>query len=84
MTKARKDAAMQMATNSIPPLPIPRREEKRLMQAEVNQDLFTAVQKEMEKKGLKIREIMEWGLRAFLLTSNPKEAHKLGIKADLP
>lgn len=67
-----------MNANS-PSLPLPQTEKKRLMQAEVNLELFNAVHKEMERRGLKIRNLMEWGLKAFLLQSNPREAARLGI-----
>lgn len=85
MAKLKKDETdMQTATlpNQVPPLPLPQNEKKRLMQAEVNLDLFNAVSKEMERKGLKIRQVMEWGLRAYLKASNPKEASRLGINSD--
>lgn len=79
MSVKRKEEDVQMSTQQVPPLPLPQTEKKRLMQAEVNLDLFTAVHKEMERRGLKIRNVMEWGLKAFLLSSNPKEAARLGI-----
>lgn len=85
MTKAKKEEDfMQMPQAQVPPLPLPQNERKRLMQAEVNLELFNAVHREMERKDLKIRQVMEWGLRAFLLASNPKEAQRLGIKSDVP
>lgn len=87
MTKVTKEAIdMQTAAQNsqVPPLPLPQNEKKRLMQAEVNQELFDAVHKEMKRKDLKIRQVMEWGLRAFLLASNPKEATRLGITPETP
>ena len=83
MTKAKK-GLMQNIVSNPPALPLPQNEKKRLMQAEVNLDLFSAVHREMERKELKIRQVMEWGLRAFLLASNPKEAARLGIKSENP
>jgi hypothetical protein len=85
MTKVKKEETdMQSATtvNQVPPLPLPQNEEKRLMQAEVNLDLFNAVHREMKRGDLKIRQVMEWGLKAFLLKANPKEAARLGIKTE--
>lgn len=82
MTKARKDdPEMQAATatNQVLPLPLPQNEKKRLMQAEVNLDLFNAVHAEMDRQDLKIRQVMEWGLKVFLLHSNPEKARQLGI-----
>jgi hypothetical protein len=85
MRMPKDDRDMQnVAPNQSPPLPLPQNEKKRLMQAEVNLELFNAVHREMERKGLKIRQVMEWGLRAFLLASNPKEAARLGIKSETP
>jgi hypothetical protein len=79
----KEDEEMQVSTQTqVPALPLPQNEKKRLMQAEVNQELFDLVHKEMKRKDLKIRSIMEWGLRAFLLASNPKEAARFGIRAD--
>lgn len=85
MTKFKKEEPDMQAISHLlqrPRLPIPKKEEKRLMQAEVNLDLFAAVEKEMERRNLKIRQVMEWGLQQFLLASNPKEAARLGIKAE--
>lgn len=53
-------------------LPLPTHEAKRLVQAEVKQDLFDAVEKEAKKRGLKIRQVVEWGLQAFLTKSKSK------------
>lgn len=66
------------------PLPLPTSEKKRLVQAEVNTDLFDAVQSEMarRKPKIKIRQVLEWGMKAYLLQSNPKAAAALGIKVE--
>lgn len=64
----------------LPPLPNTQKEKKRLMQAEVNLDLFKAARKEMRLRKINIRSLMEWGLRAFLLSCNPEEAARLGIE----
>lgn len=48
------------------------KEEKRLMQAEVNQDLFDAAEKVMEAEEFKIRWVMEFGLKQFLKKYDPK------------
>ena len=67
-----------LATKNV--IPLPTNEKKRLVQAEVNLELFEAVSVEIKNKNLKIRSVIEWGFQAFLLASNPKEAAKLGIK----
>ncbi len=50
-------------------IPLPTNEEKRLLQAEVNLELFNEAQKEMKKRGLKIRQVVEFGLSAFVKAS---------------
>lgn len=79
MTKLKKEEKEPMQTQTlsheqIPPLPLPVNEKKRLMQAEVNLDLFNEVSVEMKRQGLKIRQVMEFGLQAFLAAS--KHQHK--------
>lgn len=69
---------MTAAINIHPPLPTPQKDEKRLIQAEVDISLFNAVEREMPK-GVKIRQVVEYGLKAYLLRTNPKEAERLGI-----
>lgn len=82
MSKPKGETIMQLHKAKVPPLPASV-EQKRLVQAEVNRRLFTAIEKEIaRKKGLSIRKVMEWGLRAYLLNSNPEEAAKLGITAE--
>lgn len=60
-------------------IPLPKNDEKRLVQAEVNKELFDACHGEMKKKGLKIRQVLEFGLRSFLVQSNPQLAKKMGL-----
>ncbi len=62
-------------------VPIPQAPERKLLQAEVDLDLFEAVKKESKKHKLKIREVLTWGLQTFLLTTNPKAAKELGIQS---
>lgn len=86
MKKVRKeDFAVNQAV-AMPPPPLPENEKKRLVQAQVNLDLFKAVYREMKRKNkkLKIRQVIEWGLGAYLLTVNPKEAARLGVKPEMP
>jgi hypothetical protein len=70
--------------STAPALPLPTGERKRLVQAEVNHDLFDAVHAEMvrRKPKIKIRQVLEWGMRAYLLRANPKAAEALGIKPE--
>jgi hypothetical protein len=57
-------------------------EDTRLMQAEVNLRLFKVAEKILKKRKLKIRQIMEWSLKSFILTEDPEEARRLGIIPD--
>lgn len=84
MKKKKKDTDSALPASQFPPLPVPQKEEKRLMQAEVNLDLFTSVYNEMERRDLKIRQVMEFGLKAFLLATNKDEAERLGIRVEVP
>ena len=77
---ARKEEVSMQTQVTPPAIPLPFNEAKRLIQAEVNQELWEAVEREMAKRKVKIRQIMEWGLRGYLLETNPKEAEKLGIR----
>lgn len=52
---------------------------RKLVQAEVELDLRRAVMKEIDKKKLTIRQVVEWGLKAYLLQANPAKAAELGI-----
>lgn len=62
-------------------LPLPTREEKRLVQAEVSAELFKTLSAEIKGK-YKMKEVIEWGMKQFLLSVNPDAATKLGINAD--
>lgn len=80
MTKPKKEKELEMqAATAINLPPLPQNETKRLVQAEVNSELFTAVEKELARKKLKIRQVLEWGLSTYLLNTNPKAAAELGI-----
>ena len=76
MVKVKKDEQMAVA------LELPQSQATRLVQAEVDLELFEAVQKELSRhkpKKIKIRDAITWGLQAYLLKSNPDAAGKLGI-----
>lgn len=63
---------------------LPSKGETRPVQAEVDLALFEAVEKEMlkQKKKPKIREVVEWGLRAYLAKTNPQALKSLGLPAN--
>lgn len=70
----------QTAISQLPNLPPSKRSEKRVLkQAQVNEELWKAVEKEASKDKYTDREVFEYGLKAFLLAKNPKEAARLGI-----
>lgn len=67
----------------LPPLPkTTKNENKVLVQAEINKDFWSLIEREMDSLGLTKRQVVEFGLKAFLLKTNPKEAHKLGIEEE--
>lgn len=65
----------------LPPLPT-RRRQTRLAQAEVDIALYTIVRKEMKARDIKIRQVIEWGLKAWLLNTNPKAAKEFWIPGE--
>ena len=68
---------------AMPTIPIPNgRKQLRTVQADVDQRLFNAAQVEFKKRKLTIKDVMEWGFRAFLANTNPKAAKDLGIGED--
>lgn len=71
---------MRGQINKTPPLPFP--EKKRTIQAEVNEGLFNAIEKEIGRRGLSIRKVVEWGFSTFLLNTNPNAAERLGISIE--
>lgn len=75
------------ALAALPELPANDRETKQL-QAEVDLRLWEAVEKEMAKQGkrskkkLKNKEVVEWGLKAYLAKTNPEALMKLGFSVE--
>lgn len=68
---------------NLPPLPTPSKSKKKILrQAEIDLDLWQAVEREMKLRNDKIREAMTYGFQAYLLKTNPKAAEKLGILPD--
>lgn len=78
-----KETKMQnqkIATESLPRVPEGRKNEKKVLkQAEINEMLWEAVDREATRLNWTYREVFEYGLGAFLLSMNPAEAKKLGI-----
>lgn len=65
------------------PIPLPTKQATHLVQAEVDLALYTATHKEMKSRKVKIRQVVEWAMSNYLLATNPKEAERLKISADL-
>lgn len=84
MENDKKEKNMQSAAHAITLKPMPKKEGKRLVQGEVGLSLWNAIEKELDHQGHTIREALEFGLRAYLLVHNPKEATRLGITNDTP
>ncbi len=68
MSKEKKEDIM----TPISTVELPIAERKRLIQAEVNEDLFNEASGLMKKQNLKIRQVMEYGLKAFIAKSKEK------------
>lgn len=78
MTKDRKETEMQAVT-PLKPLPVKTVDPTRLVQAEVPKPLWDAVEDEIVRRKLTIKEAVVFGLQSFLVAHNPREAAKLGI-----
>lgn len=76
MTKPRKLEMLKIPEDQRVPMPV--REAKVPAQVEVNADLMEAVEAEAKKRKLKKRQVVEWGLKQWLVMNNPKAAHRLG------
>ncbi len=67
----KKEEKMQLTVahpNQLPPLP--HAEEKQLVQAEVNQDLYDQMIREMKRSDIKkIRTVIEYGIACFVARS---------------
>jgi len=92
MTKVRKDT-MQTNTDTVakPKLRPPAGPRAiRLLQAEVDKELFDLAAEEMKRANTNIKKVAEYGLKAFLLKVNPdkakkfldREAARLGLKIE--
>jgi len=63
-------------------LPLPTKEKRRLIQAEINTELAEAVSEEARKHKTKFRQLIEWSLSNYLLETNPRKAKELGIRVE--
>ncbi len=63
----KKEETMQLITPNAKDLPpLPRPENKQLVQAEVNEDIYEQMQVEMKRSGItKIRTVIEYGIKCF-------------------
>ncbi len=78
MTKVKDEETMQVSAA----LPRSKSVEKRLAQAEINAELYNAVDREREKRKLTKQQVIEHGMKLFLLQANPAEAKRLGVKLE--
>lgn len=74
-----------MSTDDIPTtaaaLPLPVHDDNKSVSVMLSRDLYGAARKEMKRRRLSVRQVLEWGLGMFLLNTNPQEAQRLGIRA---
>lgn len=73
----KKEELMEIMDHTNSTVPLPTHEVKRLVQAEVNKALFDEMTREMKSRGLKIRQVIEFGVKAFVTAS--KEQKKSAI-----
>jgi hypothetical protein len=62
-------------------LPLPVHDDNKSVSVMLSRDLYGAARKEMKRRKLSVRQVLEWGLGMFLLSTNPQEAQRLGIRA---
>lgn len=84
MAKVKEGMSMQTYTSAavLKPLAKKEKEKTRLVQAEIPQDLWEAVEKGLKNRNLNIKEALVFGLQCFVLQHEPKEAAKLGIESE--
>lgn len=68
---------MRVASNI--PIPLPSKKQRKLIQADIAVELLEAVREESKKSKISIVQIVEWGLKAYLVSKNPKLAEKFGV-----
>ncbi len=47
------------------------------VQADIDKTLYEAVRDEAQRRKVRIKEVVEWGFRAYLAQVNPSAAQKL-------
>lgn len=60
-------------------IPLPTKRVKTLVQGLVDADVLDAVRAEADKQGVTIRSVVEWGIKQYLMTTNPQKAKDLGL-----
>jgi len=58
---------------------IPKPKEREAVNFSIDKELFEAVKKDLRLRKIRIREVIEWALKIYLIKSNPKEAERLGL-----
>lgn len=74
-----KKEGMNMQAAVAPALPTAHTKEQRPIQVYVDQDLFDAIEKEIKKRKLTIKQVVTYGIQAWLCKVNPAEAKRLGL-----
>lgn len=62
-------------------LPMPKRESVRAITVDVNCELYAAARREMKKRKISMRKMVDWALSSYVVAHNPQEAERLGIKS---
>jgi len=64
----------------ISPLPMPQREPVKVITVEVSRELYAVTRREMKRRKMTVRKLVDWALSSYLAAHNPDEATRLGIK----
>jgi hypothetical protein len=64
------------------PLPTRHKDSRKTVTTTLDKALLEALEPEMAKRGLRLCDVLEWGMKRFLLDANPQAAKKFGIITD--
>lgn len=53
-------------------------EKRRFINVRVSSEIYAAARAEMKRRDVTVGQVLDWGLMAYLMETNPEEARKLG------
>lgn len=63
-------------------LPSPKNDDgkRRFINVKVSTELYDMARAEMKRRGVTVAQVLDWGLLAYLVETNPEAAKKLGVE----